>query len=234
MLKVEGLDVCYGDLQVLWDVSLEVDQGDIVALIGPNGAGKTTTLKTIAGLLKPSRGQVSFCGERIDPRFPHQIVDLGLSLVPEWKGVFASLSVLENLELGAFPAKARPSKAATLGQVFEIFPILAERQAQKAGTLSGGERQMLAIGRAMMSRPTLLMLDEPSLGLAPLIVRQIFEVIKRVSAEGVSILLVEQNVRLSLEIARHAYVIESGRIVQHDRAASLLRDERVKEAYLGL
>jgi branched-chain amino acid transport system ATP-binding protein len=234
MLKVESLDVCYGDLQVLWDVSLEVEQGDIVALIGPNGAGKTTTLKTIAGLLKPSRGQVTFCGERIDLRFPHQIVDLGLSLVPEWKGVFASLSVLENLELGAFPAKARPSKAATLGQVFEIFPILAERQAQKAGTLSGGERQMLAIGRAMMSRPTLLMLDEPSLGLAPLIVRQIFEVIKRVSAEGVSILLVEQNVRLSLEIARHAYVIESGRIVQHDSAASLLRDERVKEAYLGL
>lgn len=234
MLRVESLDVCYGDLQVLWDVSLEVEQGDIVALIGPNGAGKTTTLKTIAGLLKPSRGQVSFCGERIDLRFPHQIVDLGLSLVPEWKGVFASLSVLENLELGAFPAKARPSKAATLSQVFEIFPILAERQAQKAGTLSGGERQMLAIGRAMMSRPTLLMLDEPSLGLAPLIVKQIFEVIKQISAEGVSILLVEQNVRLSLEIARRAYVIESGRIVQHDSAASLLRDERVKEAYLGL
>ncbi|MBE7555672.1 MAG: ABC transporter ATP-binding protein [Anaerolineales bacterium] len=234
MLKVEGLDVCYGDLQVLWDVSLEVEQGDIVALIGPNGAGKTTTLKTIAGLLKPSRGQVTFCGERIDRCFPHQIVDLGLSLVPEWKGVFASLSVLENLELGAFPAKARPGKAATLSQVFEIFPILAERQAQKAGTLSGGERQMLAIGRAMMSRPTLLMLDEPSLGLAPLIVKQIFEVIKRVSAEGVSILLVEQNVRLSLEIARHAYVIESGRIVQHDSAECLLRDERVKEAYLGL
>lgn len=234
MLKVEGLDVCYGDLQVLWEVSLEVEQGDIVALIGPNGAGKTTTLKTIAGLLKPNRGQVTFCGERIDPRFPHQIVDLGLSLVPEWKGVFASLNVLENLELGAFPAKARPSKAATLDQVFDIFPILAERQAQKAGTLSGGERQMLAIGRALMSRPRLLMLDEPSLGLAPLIVKQIFEVIKRISAEGMSILLVEQNVRLSLEIARHAYVIESGRIVQHDRAGSLLRDERVKEAYLGL
>lgn len=234
MLKVEGLDVCYGDLQVLWEVSLEVEQGDIVALIGPNGAGKTTTLKTIAGLLKPNRGQVVFCGERIDPRFPHQIVDLGLSLVPEWKGVFASLNVLENLELGAFPAKVRPSKAATLDQVFEIFPILAERQAQKAGTLSGGERQMLAIGRALMSRPRLLMLDEPSLGLAPLIVKQIFEVIKRISAEGVSILLVEQNVRLSLEIARHAYVIESGRIIQHDSAATLLRDERVKEAYLGL
>ena len=234
MLKVENLDVCYGDLQVLWEVSLEVGQGDIVALIGPNGAGKSTTLKTIAGLLKPSRGQVAFRGQQLDQALPHQIVDLGLSLVPEWKGVFVSLSVLENLELGAFPAKARPSKADTLRQVFEIFPILADRQAQKAGTLSGGERQMLAIGRALMSKPSLLMLDEPSLGLAPLIVKHIFEVIKRISAEGVSILVVEQNVRLALEIARHAYVIESGRIVQSDQAAHLLHDKRVQEAYLGL
>lgn len=234
MLKVENLDVCYGDLPVLWDVSLAVEQGEIVALIGPNGAGKTTTLKTIAGLLRPSRGRVTFCDQRIDQLSAHQIVGLGLSLVPEWKGVFASLSVLENLELGAFPAKARPGKKDTLDRIFEIFPILAQRHAQKAGTLSGGERQMLAIGRALMSRPTLLMLDEPSLGLAPLIVQRIFEVIRQISAEGVTILLVEQNVRLTLEVARHAYVIESGRIVQYDQAASLLQDERVKEAYLGL
>jgi branched-chain amino acid transport system ATP-binding protein len=234
MLKVKGLDVCYDDLQVLWDVSLEVSEGEIVALIGPNGAGKTTTLNTVTGLLEPMQGEMTFLGQPLNRQPAHRIVDMGLSLVPEWKGTFASLSVLENLELGAYPRRARRERSASIREIYDIFPILKDRQAQLAGTLSGGERQMLAIGRALMSRPKLLMLDEPSLGLAPLIVENIFDVIKRISGEGMSILLVEQNVHLTLDIADRAYIIESGRIVQHDSAENLQKDRRVQEAYLGI
>lgn len=234
MLQIENIDVSYGDLPVLWDMSLEVGQEAIVALIGPNGAGKTTTLKTIMGLLRPTEGDITFMGQSIIQAATHQIVNMGLCLVPEWRGTFSTLTVLENLELGAFPRLARPQKGGTLSRVYDIFPILAERQTQKGGTLSGGERQMLAIGRALMSQPKLLMLDEPSLGLAPLIVENIFEVIKRISEDGVSILIVEQNVHLALEIAEQAYIIENGRIVQHDTGTNLLKDKRVKEVYVGI
>jgi len=234
MLHIKNIRVSYGDLPVLWDVSLEVGTNSIVALIGPNGAGKTTMLKTIMGLMSPSEGDITFFGQSITQTPTHQIVNLGLCLVPEWRGTFSTLTVLENLELGAFPHTARPQKEETLQRVFEIFPILAHRQSQKAGTLSGGERQMLAIGRALMSQPKLLMLDEPSLGLAPIIVEHIFEVIQRISQDNVSILIVEQNVHLALEIAEQAYIIETGRIIQHDTGANLLNDERVKEAYMGI
>ena len=234
MLQISNIDVGYGDLPVLWDVSLEVDQGSVVAMVGPNGAGKTTTLKTVMGLLRPTKGSISFMGQDITKTPTHKIVNMGLCLVPEWRGTFSTLTVLENLELGAFPKAARPKKAESMKRVFEIFPILAERQSQKAGTLSGGQRQMLAIGRALMLQPKLLILDEPSLGLAPLIVDDIFEVIKQISTEGISILIVEQNVNLALEIAEYGYVIETGRIVQHDTGANLLSDERVRAAYMGI
>lgn len=234
MLQISNIDVAYGDLPVLWDVSLEVGQGSVVAMVGPNGAGKTTTLKTVMGLLRPTKGSIFFIGQDITKIPTHEIVNSGLCLVPEWRGTFSTLTVLENLELGAFPKAARPKKEASLKQIFEIFPILAKRQSQKAGTLSGGQRQMLAIGRALMLQPKLLILDEPSLGLAPLIVEDIFEIIRQISAEGISILIVEQNVNLALEIAEYGYVIETGRIVQHDTGANLLRDERVRSAYMGI
>jgi branched-chain amino acid transport system ATP-binding protein len=234
MLRISNIDVAYGDLPVLWDISLEVGHSSVVAMVGPNGAGKTTTLKSVMGLLRPTQGSISFMGQDITKTPTHEIVSMGLCLVPEWRGTFSTLTVLENLELGAFPRAARPKKAETLQRVFEIFPILAERQSQRAGTLSGGQRQMLAIGRALMLQPKLLILDEPSLGLAPLIVDDIFEVIKQISTEGISILIVEQNVNLALEIAEYGYVIETGRIVQHDSGTNLLSDERVRSAYMGI
>jgi len=234
MLRISNIDVAYGDLPVLWDISLEVGHSSVVAMVGPNGAGKTTTLKSVLGLLRPTKGSISFLGQDITKTPTHEIVNMGLCLVPEWRGTFSTLTVLENLELGAFPRAARPKKAETLQRVFEIFPILAERQSQRAGTLSGGQRQMLAIGRVLMLQPKLLILDEPSLGLAPLIVEDIFEVIKQISIEGISILIVEQNVNLALEIAEYGYVIETGRIVQQDTGANLLSDERVRSAYMGI
>jgi branched-chain amino acid transport system ATP-binding protein len=234
MLAIENLHVAYGDIQVVWGVSLAVPDRSVVALIGPNGAGKSTTLKAIMGLLPPQEGTVHFRGTTITGLLPHDVVNAGLTLVPEWRGTFSTLSVLENLELGAFPARARPSKNQTLQEVFHIFPRLQERQTQSAGTLSGGERQMLAIGRALMAKPEMLILDEPSLGLAPLIVEDIFRVIQQINEHGVSILIVEQNVQLTLETAHYAYIIESGRIVQDGPSADLMRDPRVKEAYLSL
>lgn len=234
MLHINGIDVAYGDLQVLWDVSLEVGANSVVAMVGPNGAGKTTTLRAVMGLLRPSQGRITFLDQDITKTATHEIVNRGLCLVPEWRGTFSTLTVLENLELGAFPKAARAKKAESMQRVFEIFPILAERQSQRAGTLSGGQRQMLAIGRALMLQPKLLILDEPSLGLAPLIVEDIFKVIKQISTEGISILVVEQNVNLALEIAQYAYVIETGRIVQQDTGAKLLTDERVRSAYMGI
>ncbi|HIG46164.1 MAG TPA: ABC transporter ATP-binding protein [candidate division Zixibacteria bacterium] len=234
MLVIKDIDVSYGDVSVLRRVSLEVGEKSIVALVGPNGAGKTTTLRTVMGLLKPTSGAITFRGQSITDMATHDLVNLGLYLVPEWRGTFSSLTVLENLELGSFPRKARAYKDETMNQVYDLFPRLAERHAQKAGTLSGGERQMLAIGRALMSKPELLILDEPSLGLAPIIIEQIFEIIRKISQYGTSILVVEQHTHMALEIAQYAYIIEGGRIVQHDSAAALLDDERVKEAYMGM
>lgn len=234
MLRLENLHVAYGDIQVLWGVSLEIPENAIVSLLGSNGAGKTTTLKTVLGMLRPSQGQVWFCGEDITRKPTHTIVNSGLYLVPEWRGTFSTLTVLENLELGAFPTRARSLKNSTLRRVFDIFPRLQERQSQFAGTLSGGERQMLAIGRALMAQPKLLILDEPSLGLAPLIVSNIFEVIRRISAEGVTVLVVEQNVHKALEISTYAYILENGSIVSQGSSASLLKDKQIQEAYLGI
>ena len=234
MLVIKDIDVSNGDVSVLRRVSLEVGEKSIVALVGPNGAGKTTTLRTVMGLLKPTSGAITFRGQSITDMATHDLVNLCLYLVPEWRGTFSSLTVVENLELGSFPRKARAYKDETMNQVYDLFPRLAERHAQKAGTLSGGERQMLAIGRALMSKPELLILDEPSLGLAPIIIEQIFEIILKISQYGMSILVVEQHTHMALEIAQYAYIIEGGRIVQHDSAAALLDDERVKEAYMGM
>ena len=233
MLKVDTIDAFYGDLQALWGVSLEVNNGELVALVGPNGAGKTTTLKVITGLLKLASGNISFDGHNLGKETVHKIVELGISQVPEGGRIFSEMSVLENLELGAFVPKARKVKDQSLKWVFEIFPRLEERQNQQAGTLSGGERQMLAIGRALMSKPKLLMLDEPSFGLAPILVQQMFEMIAEINKQGVTVLLVEQNVRMALELAHRSYVIENGRIVGQGAGDDLLSFESIRSAYLG-
>jgi branched-chain amino acid transport system ATP-binding protein len=233
MLSIKGVDAYYGHLQALWDVSLEVNEGELVALVGPNGAGKTTTLRVITGLLKPASGSIHFNDQCLDREEAHDIVGLGISQVPEGGRVFAGMSVLENLELGAFLPKARAVKDESLKWVYGIFPRLEERRDQRAGTLSGGERQMLAIGRALMSRPKLLMLDEPSFGLAPILVDHIFEMITEINKQGVTILLVEQNIRAALELASRAYVIENGRAVGQGVHEDLLSFECVRSAYLG-
>jgi branched-chain amino acid transport system ATP-binding protein len=233
MLEVQGVNAGYKDMQALWDVTLRVSEGELVALVGPNGAGKTTTLKVISGLIKPTAGNVLLDGRSLTKEPPHRIVDLGISQVLEGGRVFTELTVLENLELGSFGAKARVVKDENLERVFDLFPRLQERQRQRAGTLSGGERQMLAIGRAMMSAPRLLMLDEPSFGLAPILVEQIFEMITEINGLGVTVLLVEQNVRAALELTQRAYVIENGRIVGEGSGDSLLSFESIRAAYLG-
>jgi branched-chain amino acid transport system ATP-binding protein len=233
MLEVQGIDAGYKDLQALWDVSLRVGEGELVALVGPNGAGKTTTLKVISGLIKPTAGSVSLDGRSLTKQPPHKIVDLGISQVLEGGRVFTGLTVLENLELGSFGAKARKAKDENLERVFALFPRLKERERQRAGTLSGGERQMLAIGRALMSKPRLLMLDEPSFGLAPILVEQIFDMIAEINRQGVTVLLVEQNVRVALELTQRAYVIENGRVVGEGSGDSLLSFDSIRAAYLG-
>jgi len=234
MLKVEHLDAHYGDLQVLWDLSLEVHQGELAALIGSNGSGKSTLLRVITGLLPPTRGRLTYRDTLLNKRTPHEIVNLGISMVPESRRVFPKMTVLSNLEMGAFPSKARKDKPKSLERVYEVFPVLRERSQQIAGSLSGGEQQMLAIGRALMSKNDFLLLDEMSLGLAPLIIQNIFEVVLQINKKGISILLVEQNVPVTLRIAHRAYVLESGRIVKHDEAKRLLNDPYVKGAYLGI
>ena len=233
MLKVDNVNAFYGDLQALWGISLQVDDGELVALVGPNGAGKTTTLKVITGLLKLASGSVNFYGNNLSKEAAHKIVGLGISQVPEGGRIFSGMSVLENLELGAFVPEARKIKDQSLKWVFGIFPRLEERQKQQAGTLSGGERQMLAIARALMSKPKLLMLDEPSFGLAPILVQQMFEMIEAINKQGVTVLLVEQNVRAALELASRAYVIENGRIVGEGRGDDLLSFELIRSAYLA-
>ena len=233
MLKVENINAYYGDLQALWGVSLQVNEGELVALVGPNGAGKTTTIKVITGLLKLASGSVTFLDSDISKASAHKIVEAGISQVPEGGRIFAGMSVLENLELGAFVPGARKVKDESLEWVYKIFPRLEERQTQQAGTLSGGERQMLAIGRALMSKPRLLMLDEPSFGLAPILVQQMFEMIEAINKQGVTVLLVEQNVRAALELAQRAYVIENGLIVGEGKGDDLLSFESIRSAYLG-
>jgi branched-chain amino acid transport system ATP-binding protein len=234
MLEVTGLSAGYGGIQIVWDVSLTVGRGETVALVGANGVGKTTVLKTIAGLLRPMGGRVTLEGARIDGMPPHAIVARGVALVPEGRRVFPYMTVLENLELGAYLERRRERVESTLRWVYDLFPILRDRRHQLAGTLSGGEQQMLVIGRALMSRPRLLMMDEPSLGLAPAVVAAVFGSIQRLVAEGMTILLVEQNVRKSLELARRGYVLENGRIVLSGDSATLLGDPTVKKAYLGV
>jgi len=234
LLNVERLSVAYGEVPCLWEVSLEVDKGEIVTVIGPNGAGKTTLLKTIAGLLSPLNGHITFEGKEIERLRPHQRVELGISLVPEGRGIFPFMTVKDNLELGAYTRRAERYKKESLEFVYNLFPRLREREKQLAGTLSGGEQQMLAIGRALMSRPKLLMLDEPSLGLAPKLVIEIFQSIKRLNEEGVTVLLVEQNVHYSLKLASRGYVLESGRIILSGSSGELLDNEHVKRAYLGV
>ena len=233
MLIVDNINAYYGDLQALWGVSLQVDDGELVALVGPNGAGKTTTLKVITGLIKLASGSVNFDDNNLGKETVHKIVELGISLVPEGGRIFSGMSVLENLELGAFVPEARKVKDQSLKWVSEIFPRLEERLKQGAGTLSGGERQMLAIGRALMSKPKLLLLDEPSFGLAPILVEQMFEMIEEINKQGVTVLLVEQNVRAALELASRAYVIENGRIVGEGKGDDLLSFESIRSAYLA-
>jgi branched-chain amino acid transport system ATP-binding protein len=232
VLAVENLRAGYGDVAVLRGISLAVEAGEIVALVGANGAGKTTTLRAVAGLLPPSGGTVRLEGAAIAGLPTHRIVARGLLLVPEGRRIFPSLTVRENLELGAYVPAAKAERAESLGRVLELFPVLAERRRQSAGTLSGGEQQMLAIGRSLMGRPRLLMLDEPSLGLAPLVADRIFEVIQRISADGTPVLLVEQNVRRSLQIARRGYVLEHGAVVLAGPARELEAREDARRTYL--
>ncbi len=234
LLSVENLNVGYGDLQILWDLNLRVDQGEIVSLIGSNGAGKSTTLKTIIGILKPTSGSLQFDGKRINGLGPDDIVDEGVVYVPEGRRVFSRLTVQENLELGAYTARARSSAKKSLQDVYELFPILRERKRQLSGTLSGGEQQMLAIGRGLMALPRLLMFDEPSLGLAPLVVDKIYETIAQINKQGVSVIIVDQDVGRALSLSKHAYLLESGRIVKEGTSERLLVDEDIRQAYLGL
>ena len=233
MLTLKNLCSGYGAIEALKGVNLHVEKGEIVTLIGANGAGKTTTLRTITGLVSASSGDVLFEGERLNGTATHRIVGKGISMVPEGRAVFANLMVMENLEMGAYLRRDKKETAKDLERVFVLFPRLKERQKQHAGTLSGGEQQMLAIGRAMMARPRLLLLDEPSLGLAPLVVHAIFEAIDQINKEGTTILLVEQNAKAALKHSHRAYVLETGTIVMEGPSSELEADQRVKEAYLG-
>ncbi|NJN39738.1 MAG: ABC transporter ATP-binding protein [Gammaproteobacteria bacterium] len=233
LLELTGLEVAYGGIHAVKGIDLAVVKGELVCLIGANGAGKTTTLKAICGLLPVRGGSVRYDGREITGTPSYRLVELGLAMVPEGRGVFRQLTVAENLAMGAFVRKDRDAVRRDLAHIYELFPRLAERRTQSGGTLSGGEQQMLAIGRAMMGRPKLLLLDEPSMGLAPLLVQKIFETVRRISVEGVTILLIEQNARLALEIANRGYVMESGAITLSGPAAELLADPKVREAYLG-
>ena len=233
MLEVKDLQVYYGMIQAIKGISFEVNQGEVIALIGANGAGKTTTLHTVTGLISPKSGQVLFEGKDITKVPAHKIVSMGMAHVPEGRRVFAQLSVYQNLKMGAYTRKDKDEIRQTLDMVYEHFPRLEERKNQMAGTLSGGEQQMLAMGRALMANPRILLLDEPSMGLSPLLVQEIFDIIQNVHKEGMTILLVEQNAKKALSIANRAYVLETGRIVKENDAQALLHDEAIKKAYLG-
>ena len=233
LLKVTDLKVSYGGIEALRGISFDVEQGQIVTLIGANGAGKSTTLRTISGLVKAAGGKIEFDGKDITGMDPQKIVSSGIALVPEGRHVFANLTVRENLKIGAYLRKDKAGIEADMEKVFNLFPRLRERDWQLAGTLSGGEQQMLAVGRAMMTRPKLMMMDEPSLGLAPLVVKEIFEIIKMLSDSGITILLIEQNANAALRCANTGYVLETGRITMSGPGSDLLNDQRVKDAYLG-
>lgn len=233
MLSIKNINVFYGAIHALKGISLEVNEGEIVTLIGANGAGKSTTLRTISGLLTPKDGTITFMGKDIAGMKAHNIVAEGISQVPEGRRIFAEMTVMENLELGAFIRKDKDGIQKDVKAVFERFPRLAERKEQEAGTLSGGEQQMLAMGRALMSRPRLLLLDEPSMGLAPLLIKEIFDIIRDINSEGTTVLLVEQNANMALSIANRAYVLETGRITLSGDAKELAASEEVKKAYLG-
>ena len=233
MLEVTGLHVAYGGIQAVRSITFHVNEGETVALIGANGAGKTSTLKAISRVLDAVGGDVHFCGEKISRIAPHHVIRKGIALVPEGRGVFPRLSVVENLRMGAFVRDDKAAIEQDLAMVFDYFPRLRERESQLAGTLSGGEQQMLAIGRALMSRPKMLLLDEPSMGLAPIMMQKIFEVVRAVAAKGMTILLIEQNAKLALESSQRGYVMESGEITLHGESVQLLGDPKVRAAYLG-
>ncbi len=235
MLEISHVDVYYGDLQALWNLALTIGDGEIVTLIGSNGAGKSTIFKTISGLLKPKTGSISFEGIRLDKLPAHRIAELGISMVPEGRRLFPQMSVLENLEMGASRKDARKAKHNTIGWIYELFPILRQRAKQEANTLSGGEQQMLAIGRALMSQPKLLMIDEMSLGLSPLLVQEISGVIKDINkSRKIAVFLAEQDIYIALSIADRGYIVENGRIQSQGTARALLGSDRIKEAYLGI
>ena len=234
MLKVQNIDVFYGDLQVLWDVSFEVDEGEIVALVGANGSGKSTTLKAISGLLNPASGSIRFLDQRLDQIPANKIIEHGVAHVPEGRRLFPEMTVRENLIMGSLAPQAKLKREETMEWIFGLFPRLREREKQMAGTLSGGEQQMLAVGRGLMALPKMIMFDEPSLGLAPILVAEIFNIIKRIKKEGVTVLITEQNTKQTLEISDRGYVLENGRVVLSDTGQELLNNEHVKQAYLGI
>jgi branched-chain amino acid transport system ATP-binding protein len=234
MLKIDKLNFSYDDLKVLWDIEMEVNEGEIVTVVGANGAGKSTTLKNISRLVKPSAGTITFNGTRLNDLESHQVAELGIIQVPEGRKIFPEMTVLENLRMGSYLKSTRGDREANIDRVFNLFPRLRERQKQLGGTMSGGEQQMLAIARGLMGNPKVLLLDEPSLGLAPLLVKFIFEIITEINKQGMTILLVEQNVYQSLRIAHRAYVLETGRVVLSGTGESLLSDAHVKKAFLGM
>jgi branched-chain amino acid transport system ATP-binding protein len=234
MLEVANIDVSYGDLQVLWDVSFRVNEGEIVALVGANGAGKSTTIKTISGLLRPSSGSIRFLDQHLDQVPAHKIIEHGIAQVPEGRRLFPEMSVRENLIMGSLSPRAKAKREETMEWIFGLFPRLREREKQPTGTLSGGEQQMCAVGRGLMALPRLILFDEPSLGLAPILVADIFKIIGRIKQEGVTVLIVEQNTKHTLEICDRGYVLENGRIVLTGSGQELLNDDHVKQAYLGI
>jgi branched-chain amino acid transport system ATP-binding protein len=234
VLEIKNIDVFYGDVQVIWDISFNIKQGEIVALIGANGAGKSTTLKTISGILRPKKGEIHFNDIPIHKVEPYKLIEIGLVHVPEARRLFVEMSVEENLDMGSLKGEAKKEREITKQLVFDLFPRLLERRRQLAGTLSGGEQQMLAIGRGLMAKPKLQMFDEPSLGLSPILVKDIFNVIKRIKEEGTTVLIVEQNVKQTLAIADRAYVLENGKIALQGTGAELLSNEHVRTAYLGV
>jgi branched-chain amino acid transport system ATP-binding protein len=234
MLEVRSIDVFYGDVQVLWDVSFNVQAGEVVAIIGANGAGKSTSLRTVSGIVRPARGEILLEGKPIHTLPAYTMIDLGLAHCPEARKLFVEMTVEENLDMGSLKGEARQQRPKTKERVFELFPRLSERRRQLAGTLSGGEQQMVAVGRALMSLPKLLMFDEPSLGLAPILVREIFNVITAIRNEGVTVLIVEQNVKQTLAIADRAYVLENGKVVMEGKGKDMLSDPHVQAAYLGV
>lgn len=233
MLELRGIQAAYGDAQVLWGVDWRVEAGEVVAVVGPNGSGKTTTLRVVAGLLPPLRGEVWWDGARIDGMSADSVVERGISLVPEGRRLFAHMTVLENLLLGGYASRGRQARRQTLEEIFQLFPILKERAGQLAGTLSGGQQQMLAIARALMSRPRLLLLDEPSLGLAPRVVQQVYQVVERIAREGVTVVVVEQNVYPVLQYAPRGYLMARGRVMAEGPAKVLLQTELVRQSYVG-